>query len=634
VIRRLVDQAFNSGKYYISAVGLSTDVKPTEGIITGSKFVEVDTGIGYLFDETAGEWHENQQLSAAVQAYFEDHPEAIDQAAIEAMFGERLDGIEEDIGGLKSALNADVEKEKEKIYSVFQYTDDSDWVEGYFWLSTGKTANATFNCYEPIAFLPGTYKIYGTLYSYSYIKIGLTMTKWSEYFGSDPVADQEFTLTEPVELCLSMNKNTNPKVRIIDKPTVAIDSADVPYTRGLIGGALNNSITVKTCKDFDDFAISYGADKQKQEEEIAAVFQYVDSSELNEGYFWLGKVKTANSTFNCYNPITFYPGEYHLIGELYSYSYVDSPSNGFLSWSDYFGSNKLANADFSLTETVDLYMSMNKNINSQIRIIDKNSFNISPASAPYTKGLVYGEVSEKIKIPPASVDTSSYDQAFIKNGELTCNNDHQNANTSVAKYTRANMGSNVSKIMCSGYFKEIGNFGNSITLIATHLDSYENVQNITRGSIHIGFGYDGMSVQIMIDNQLITIESFNYTSALSANEEGTFGWSLNGNTLTVYTPDGETHTVTDNRFADLNGQYMIFEHFRYLNSATDTPTDDFGQPVITGIYCECENGHPLRDNFKRADGAPNVSPTGHVYFQFRNACTGDTRFDNAGGSSN
>lgn len=104
MIRRLVDQAFNSGKYYISAVGLSTDVKPTEGIITGSKFVEVDTGIGYLFDETAGEWHENQQLSAAVQAYFEDHPEAIDQAAIEAMFGERLDGIEEDIGGLKSAI--------------------------------------------------------------------------------------------------------------------------------------------------------------------------------------------------------------------------------------------------------------------------------------------------------------------------------------------------------------------------------------------------------------------------------------------------------------------------------------------------------------------------------------------------
>ena len=145
MIRRLVDQAFNSGKYYISAVGLSTDVKPTEGIITGSKFVEVDTGIGYLFDETSGEWHKNQQLSAAVQAYFEDHPEAIDQAAIEAMFGDQLDGIEEDIGGLKSA-----------VHSIVDFIDlDSDdctvW-DGYCDLDAMKLVSASYTrlVYTPI----------------------------------------------------------------------------------------------------------------------------------------------------------------------------------------------------------------------------------------------------------------------------------------------------------------------------------------------------------------------------------------------------------------------------------------------------------------------------------------------------
>lgn len=104
MIRRLVDQAFNSGKYYISAVGLSTDVKPTEGIITGSKFVEVDTGIGYLFDETACEWHENQQLSEAVAAYLDEHPEAIDQAAVEALIEGKLDDIQDEVDGLKSAV--------------------------------------------------------------------------------------------------------------------------------------------------------------------------------------------------------------------------------------------------------------------------------------------------------------------------------------------------------------------------------------------------------------------------------------------------------------------------------------------------------------------------------------------------
>lgn len=57
MIRVLLDRAFDNEHHYIHAVGLSTDAKPTTGIITGSKFVAVDTGAGYLFDETAGEWN-------------------------------------------------------------------------------------------------------------------------------------------------------------------------------------------------------------------------------------------------------------------------------------------------------------------------------------------------------------------------------------------------------------------------------------------------------------------------------------------------------------------------------------------------------------------------------------------------
>lgn len=39
--------------YYGEYFGLSTDTKPTDGIVTGSKFTEVDTGDVYLFDEEA-----------------------------------------------------------------------------------------------------------------------------------------------------------------------------------------------------------------------------------------------------------------------------------------------------------------------------------------------------------------------------------------------------------------------------------------------------------------------------------------------------------------------------------------------------------------------------------------------------
>ena len=41
----------------IEAYGLSTDTKPTEGVATGSSYVEVNTGKAYLYDEASG-WTE------------------------------------------------------------------------------------------------------------------------------------------------------------------------------------------------------------------------------------------------------------------------------------------------------------------------------------------------------------------------------------------------------------------------------------------------------------------------------------------------------------------------------------------------------------------------------------------------
>ena len=57
MIRNLVEKAFTETMKYIEAAGLSTDTKPTAGIITGSKFTEVDTGDVFLFDEVNdGTW--------------------------------------------------------------------------------------------------------------------------------------------------------------------------------------------------------------------------------------------------------------------------------------------------------------------------------------------------------------------------------------------------------------------------------------------------------------------------------------------------------------------------------------------------------------------------------------------------
>ena len=57
MIRKLVDRYFDQNMKYAEMFGKSTDSKPVTGLVTGSKFTEVDTGDVYLFDESGdGTW--------------------------------------------------------------------------------------------------------------------------------------------------------------------------------------------------------------------------------------------------------------------------------------------------------------------------------------------------------------------------------------------------------------------------------------------------------------------------------------------------------------------------------------------------------------------------------------------------
>ena len=57
MIRAITEIVFDDDQKYSEMFGLSTDTKPTTGLVTGSSFVEVDTGNAYLFDEVSGDWH-------------------------------------------------------------------------------------------------------------------------------------------------------------------------------------------------------------------------------------------------------------------------------------------------------------------------------------------------------------------------------------------------------------------------------------------------------------------------------------------------------------------------------------------------------------------------------------------------
>lgn len=62
MIRTLAKRIVVNNRDYVELACLSTDSKPTVGIITGSLALEVDTGDVYAFDETDGDWNKIAEL--------------------------------------------------------------------------------------------------------------------------------------------------------------------------------------------------------------------------------------------------------------------------------------------------------------------------------------------------------------------------------------------------------------------------------------------------------------------------------------------------------------------------------------------------------------------------------------------
>ena len=55
-MRIIEERIIESNMRYIEAAGLSTETKPTANIITGSLYMESDTGDVYIFSETDVTW--------------------------------------------------------------------------------------------------------------------------------------------------------------------------------------------------------------------------------------------------------------------------------------------------------------------------------------------------------------------------------------------------------------------------------------------------------------------------------------------------------------------------------------------------------------------------------------------------
>lgn len=56
MVRELAGFAYNGDNSFCDFAGVSSDTKPIGNFITGSRFVEVDTGVVFLYDETSQSW--------------------------------------------------------------------------------------------------------------------------------------------------------------------------------------------------------------------------------------------------------------------------------------------------------------------------------------------------------------------------------------------------------------------------------------------------------------------------------------------------------------------------------------------------------------------------------------------------
>ena len=65
MVRILKKEYQNDDVNYYEFAGLSTDTKPVAGVCTGSKFIEVDTGDTYLFNEEGNSGEEWIKVTAS-----------------------------------------------------------------------------------------------------------------------------------------------------------------------------------------------------------------------------------------------------------------------------------------------------------------------------------------------------------------------------------------------------------------------------------------------------------------------------------------------------------------------------------------------------------------------------------------
>lgn len=369
--------------------------------------------------------------------------------------------------------------------------------------------------------------------------------------------------------------------------------------------------------------------------------QYIDSKTAKENTLWrnlAGNITRADgfSGFTTFPMIDLVEGTYYISKEVWhKYTWVKKTSGEIVALNTIDGvDGDTYSGVVTFTENVELYITI-KTANLPLMVVDSN---VAP---PYY--VDFGRYGKTIngdykvdnytllEIEKSAIrDYTKIDYHFVKNGKLVCNNSHRTSAGAVAKYTKADMGSNIVKAMCVFSARNGGN----VTLISTQLDADNNVQNIVNKSIHCIFGMSSCVAQTYLNGTAKTLGSITYPTL---NNDDTTEYEcgfeiINNNTLRLYAPNGETLDFTGD-WSEYNGKFFIYEEYNGKPNIADI-TSEWERPSIIAVYCKPTNGHCLRDEFKNYPSGyiPSVAPSGHIYTNFRNVAADDDKYVNANGT--
>ena len=145
MIRALVEQTFDATKKYFVLAGLSTDSKPTTGLITGSKFLEVDTGTNFAFDEVSGTWSAAtitmQDIKDEIDSWLENNIDPDSGYVLDRTLSLSNAAAPADmVGDLKSAINPLIPSRLYQADEVGNMIIDAfHWLTNRKWLVNAET---------------------------------------------------------------------------------------------------------------------------------------------------------------------------------------------------------------------------------------------------------------------------------------------------------------------------------------------------------------------------------------------------------------------------------------------------------------------------------------------------------------